>query len=235
MENSTPSTKPPSSGQRVAAFVANVGEGQVFTKAELLAAVPNVSQADRRMRDLREIGWQIDNYKQNPLLAPNQYKLVKIGVRIDLGEKRPPARRGAIGAPQRRRIFERDGHMCQVCGIGRGERFDDDQNQVARLTIGHIIPVARGGKSEDENLRTECQRCNEQSRHLTDNPPDKQAVLDRATHLGSQKAKRELFDLMQNGHRFNSEIEKVFRLWQALPYLHKLEVQTEFSKQVLSD
>ena len=47
----------------VAEFVAGVGVGEKFTKLGLMDAVPNVSQADRRMRDLREIGWVIDNYK----------------------------------------------------------------------------------------------------------------------------------------------------------------------------
>lgn len=82
---------------------------------ELFKAVPDVAQADRRMRDLREMGWAIDNYKMNQNIPPNEYLVKTIGVRIDQGEKRPKTRKG-ISGPQRRRILERDGHACQVCG-----------------------------------------------------------------------------------------------------------------------
>jgi hypothetical protein len=48
--------------------------------------VPEVAQADRRMRDLRGMGWVIDNYKVNSNLKPDEYLLKSIGVRVDLGE-----------------------------------------------------------------------------------------------------------------------------------------------------
>ncbi|WP_373876145.1 HNH endonuclease [Leminorella grimontii] len=58
--------------------------------------------------------------------------------------------------PQRRklsdtvrlRIFQRDGFQCKQCGEKR------------YLTIDHIIPLSRGGSSDDENLQTLCMRCN---------------------------------------------------------------------------
>ena len=45
-------------------------------------------------------------------------------------------------------VLDRDGHKCSYCG----STYD--------LTIDHIIPVAKGGTSIIENLRTLCGHCN---------------------------------------------------------------------------
>lgn len=49
----------------------------------------------------------------------------------------------------RQRIFERDDFTCAYCGA-RGVKLECD----------HIVPVARGGNHEDENLTTSCKPCN---------------------------------------------------------------------------
>ncbi|MDI6816870.1 MAG: HNH endonuclease signature motif containing protein [Actinomycetota bacterium] len=49
---------------------------------------------------------------------------------------------------QRERIFKRDNYGCVICGNS------------ADLSIDHIIPVSKGGTSDDENLRTLCGLCN---------------------------------------------------------------------------
>lgn len=49
----------------------------------------------------------------------------------------------------RRRVFERDGMVCQYCGaVG------------VPLECDHIHPVSRGGGHEIENLTTACRDCN---------------------------------------------------------------------------
>lgn len=48
----------------------------------------------------------------------------------------------------RQNIFRRDGHKCQYCG-GRKD-----------LTLDHLIPRSKGGKSTWNNLVTACRRCN---------------------------------------------------------------------------
>jgi 5-methylcytosine-specific restriction endonuclease McrA len=45
-------------------------------------------------------------------------------------------------------IFKRDGHKCQYCGINRD------------LTLDHLIPRSKGGKTSWSNLVTACRRCN---------------------------------------------------------------------------
>ena len=48
-------------------------------------------------------------------------------------------------------IFLRDNHTCQYCG-----RVEPPH----QLTLDHILPQSRGGKSIWENLVTSCRKCN---------------------------------------------------------------------------
>lgn len=218
---------------RVAAFIAAVGEGNKFKKLDLFEGVPGVSQADRRMRDLRPMGWTIDNYKVNPSLAPDEYLIRKIGTRVDLGERPETVGRRAIAGAKRRRVLERDGHACQVCGTAAGAEFVDAPGRTAVLSIGHIIPVARGGEDNDDNLRAECQRCNDEVRDDTVDPASAEMVLTRATNLGGRKKKLELFRLMHNGRHSRTDVEEVYLLWARLPLAQRLDVMQKFVSQVV--
>lgn len=51
----------------------------------------------------------------------------------------------------RKNLLARDGHHCQYCG----KKFP-----VSKLTIDHIIPKSRGGKSGWTNVVTSCMACN---------------------------------------------------------------------------
>jgi 5-methylcytosine-specific restriction endonuclease McrA len=51
----------------------------------------------------------------------------------------------------RHRILSRDHYRCQYCGV-RGTAFD--------LTLDHILPKSRGGRTVAENLVASCQECN---------------------------------------------------------------------------
>lgn len=55
----------------------------------------------------------------------------------------------------RQNIFKRDRNTCQYCGAKD------------HLTLDHVIPKSRGGKSNWDNLITACQRCNTQKGDLT--------------------------------------------------------------------
>lgn len=48
----------------------------------------------------------------------------------------------------RHNIFKRDGHQCQYCGTAKD------------LTLDHLIPRSKGGKSSWTNLVTACKQCN---------------------------------------------------------------------------
>ncbi len=51
-------------------------------------------------------------------------------------------------------IISRDGMVCGICGLAVAT--------VADVEIDHIVPVARGGKSTDDNLRVTHRVCNRQ-------------------------------------------------------------------------
>ena len=53
----------------------------------------------------------------------------------------------------RYQILNRDGYRCQICGTSAIEGS-------VRLEIDHVVPVAKGGRTEPKNLRTLCQDCN---------------------------------------------------------------------------
>ena len=70
------------SGRQLAAkwLVANVPLGGVFHWNDLKNAFPQISQIDRRGRELRtEHGWGISTYRDDPRLAIDQVRLDKIG------------------------------------------------------------------------------------------------------------------------------------------------------------
>jgi 5-methylcytosine-specific restriction endonuclease McrA len=50
----------------------------------------------------------------------------------------------------RQNVFKRDGFECQYCGTKKD------------LTLDHVIPKAKGGKSTWINLITACKKCNTQ-------------------------------------------------------------------------
>ena len=56
--------------------------------------------------------------------------------------------RRRVTSDVRRRIIDRDGFECQSCGA-------KDEIQ-----IDHIIPISRGGSSDDDNLQVLCAPCN---------------------------------------------------------------------------
>jgi hypothetical protein len=234
-ENDETAKRGPSSLIKVATFIASVGEGNKFRKLELFAAVPGVAQADRRMRDLRGMGWTIDNYKVNRNLSPDEYLVRTVGVRVDLGAQVPKGARKNITGPKRRRILERDGHTCQVCGVAAAMEFPDTPGRTAVMTIGHIIPVARGGTNDDGNLRAECQRCGDESRDITSDPPTASEVLTRVSHVGGVREKKRLFGWMQAGRRTPDDTEAVFHDWARLPYAQRLQVMAALAEQVMKD
>jgi hypothetical protein len=59
--------------------------------------------------------------------------------------------RASIAFPTKARVARRDNYTCQSCGA----TLKDDQ-----IEFDHVIPVAKGGSSEEHNLRVTCFDCN---------------------------------------------------------------------------
>lgn len=56
--------------------------------------------------------------------------------------------RDAIPRGLRVEIFERDGYKCRYCGV------------TEHLSIDHVIPISKGGRTNKQNLVTACMPCN---------------------------------------------------------------------------
>ncbi|NJN74074.1 MAG: HNH endonuclease [Limnothrix sp. RL_2_0] len=52
----------------------------------------------------------------------------------------------------RQYVYQRDKYQCQRCGQKRQE---------TKLSIDHIIPLAKGGSNDISNLQTLCLSCNQ--------------------------------------------------------------------------
>lgn len=66
-------------------------------------------------------------------------------IRLRTYVKIPPGERRRIS---RRAVMARDGFRCQYCGSTR------------QLTLDHIVPTSRGGRTTWDNLVTSCAPCN---------------------------------------------------------------------------
>ena len=58
----------------------------------------------------------------------------------------------------RRAVFLRDSYTCQYCAVQPGKEY---------LTIDHILPRSRGGRTEWENIVTSCAACNRKKSNRT--------------------------------------------------------------------
>lgn len=57
----------------------------------------------------------------------------------------------SISFPTRSRIVRRDNFTCQICG----KHLKDDE-----VEFDHIIPLSKGGSSEESNIQLTCFKCN---------------------------------------------------------------------------
>jgi len=62
---------------------------------------------------------------------------------------RPLNARHKVTSKVRLHVFARDNHQCRQC-----------QAKDVTLEVDHIIPVSKGGSSEEHNLQTLCKPCN---------------------------------------------------------------------------
>ncbi len=94
---------------------------------------------DRRIRELRESGWQIQT-------SGTKYRLISHEKLLGKIRKYPSAK-------QKQEILERDKGICQICNTTDGHvQFD------------HKVPQERLGKTEVANLQLLCRTCNVEKR-----------------------------------------------------------------------
>jgi hypothetical protein len=135
-----------------------VGEGQVFTKTLLREAFPDVAQIDRRLRDLRDRGWQIDTAREDPSLKLEEQRYVKRGAPVWIPGNSKAKPKATLTVAQRTKVLVGDNFLCRSCGIAAGEPYGDDGVSSAQLDIARRKVVLPDG-TVDMQLVTECNRC----------------------------------------------------------------------------
>ncbi|MGW5200753.1 hypothetical protein [Streptomyces spiralis] len=205
-------------------LVSEVGLGNTFTKEQLRAAFPGVSQIDRRMRDLRDFGWRIHTNREDAELDPHEQRFVKQGDPVwEPGRATRKAGVGPLGATRRREVLARDGYMCRSCGITPGEAYDDSP-ELAQLDIARREVVKPGGAKATE-LVTECKRCRVGGRSLV---ADLDEVLRAATALDPAD-RRVLAGWLEADRREFSQLEQVWSAYRSLPEESRAQLRSELS------
>jgi hypothetical protein len=210
-----PDWRTSSAGTRTRAalwLASQIGEGGVFTKAQLREAFPGVEQIDRRMRDLRQDGWILSTYAQERSLAVDELRLVKIGGRVwEAGYKSNVTPRASDR--ERRETLARDNFSCVFCGIGAGETYSDDPALSGQLSVTWSEAAAPAGR-----YVTTCKRC----RNPLAGNDSSDAAYEAAATLAPDEM-RVLTDWIRVGHRTPQRID---RAWSLIRLLSKGERDT---------
>ncbi|MGV9323778.1 hypothetical protein [Streptosporangium sandarakinum] len=190
-----------------------VGEGSTFTKEQLRQAFPGVSQADRRVRDLRDYGWVILTNTEDATLTAEDQRFVKMGVPVwNPAARRAAALKKSISAKEKQAALQRDDYMCTVCGISGGEPYLDDSNQTAVLSVARVEVVLPDG-SEDTMLATQCKRCRAGQ---SGGPVRADEVLADITTLEPHELRR-LTRWIERGRRGSTPLERAWAGYRRLP------------------
>lgn len=94
-----------------------------------------------------------NNYHKTYIYNVSQVKAIIENVHRQIERKKTKEyQRMIMSDALRYDVLHRDGFKCQLCGASMKDGV--------KLHVDHIIPIAKGGKTEMSNLRTLCERCN---------------------------------------------------------------------------
>lgn len=189
-----------------------VGEDGVFTKEQLREAFSGISQADRRIRDLRSFGWVVLTNTEDARLSADEQRFVSAGLPVWDPSARRAAARKTITAKERREVMARDGYMCAACGIASTESYQDDSNQSAVLSVARREAVLPSGNLETL-LITECKRCHAGS---DGQPADVVQLLASIDALDGDE-REQLAQWVSLGRRGITPVERAWSAYRRLP------------------
>ena len=138
-------------------FQANIG--RPLTKEQLHYVSGSVHEHGRRIRELVELGWQIESSSLGAGLGPGDYVMVS-------GDRLPQKARRYI--KQRAELLDKAEYTCSGCG---------GQAPAVRLQVHHVVPVHLGGTNDDDNLVVLCIHCHA-GRHAVDRDSVADELLD---------------------------------------------------------
>jgi hypothetical protein len=199
-----------------------IGEGNVFTKAQLRDAFPEVAQIDRRMRDLRDFGWKIDTNREDVSLEANEQRFTQRGAAVWEAGKATRAAT-SITLTQRHEILMRDGYKCRSCGIGPGDTYAD-ADATAQLDVARRRVLLAGGKQETQ-LVVECNRCRVGNRASVTDLAEVLAQVERLPAI----EKRMLAAWIQKDARVFSSVEQLWATYRTLPAPAREQVRDALS------
>ncbi|ARQ72538.1 hypothetical protein CAG99_21160 [Streptomyces marincola] len=203
-----------------------IGEGNTFTKEQLREAFPGVSQADRRLRDLRDFGWVILTSTEDATLLAEDQRFVKAGVPVwDTAARRAAAPQKSVTAKEKRSVFARDDYMCTICGISGGESYLDDSNQTAVLSATRRATVLPSGE-EEVLLVTECKRCQAGG---DGTPARADEVLKDIGALDASERRR-LARWIERGRRGSTPLDRAWSAYRRLPAAARDEVRSALER-----
>lgn len=196
-----------------------VGVGNTFTKAQLREAFPDVAQADRRMRDLRDHGWRIDTKREDPRLGANEQRFVAAGDEVWVRGQSTAKHSGGMNATLRRQVMAADAYMCTACGICAGEKYEHSI-ETAQLDIARRMVLKPDG-SEEVQFVTECKRCRVGVRNQK---ADLAALLQTVVTL-SESEREEIFRWIAEGKRRPRTMDRIWADYRSLPYESRIQVE----------
>lgn len=198
---------------RVALWLLSVvGEGNLFTKAQLRDSFPGVEQVDRRMRDLRPHGWQILTNKEDASLSPNELRFIKAGEEV-WDPRKATAAGDTLSNKQRMAVFAGDDFMCVFCGITGGEVYPESAHDAAQLTVTRRPVELNDGKTVIQYV-TECRRCKAGS---PANPVTRLLeVIDNISALSSDE-RETLASWIASGRRRPDSVDRIWSEYRRLP------------------
>ncbi|TMU93677.1 HNH endonuclease signature motif containing protein [Streptomyces sp. DASNCL29] len=199
-----------------------VGEGNIFTKAQLRQAFPGSAQVDRRLRDLREHGWEIETRLTQVSLKQDEYLFARAGEPIwDPATRAARVARRAPSGHVRREVFERDGHACVRCGLQAG---------VVPLEVAHVVPLAHGGTTGVDNLISLCPNCHVAAGRASRSSGEEE-VWSRMQRLSPGEQSR-LLAWMALDHRPISAVEEVWQLYRTASISQKNALKERLARAI---
>ena len=192
-------------------LLSEVGEGNIFTKAQLREAFPETAQIDRRMRDLRSYGWRIDTNREDVTLNPSEQRFVSVGLEVWKSGQARSKSGPTVSATRRREVMMADGFLCRVCGIAGGEPYAGEV-ECAQLELARREVLKPGGRVEVE-LVTECKRCRVGGIGAT---ADLRSLLKKISSLSSME-RNVLAKWVADDRRDLSVLELIWAGYRTLP------------------
>ena len=156
-------------------FMANAGE--VLTNqmlAELLGQ--RTDSWTRRLRELREPthgGYTILTHRDRPDLRPGQYLFPPQAYRTSVTVQRLPDY-------IRSSVLLRDAYTCQLCGLSRGQHYEDAG--VVSMRVRPILNISGCSLSEND-CATFCIRCSNGDVKLAELRPSTSTILQQVRRL----------------------------------------------------